>query len=88
MTLREEFIDLIQHIGWYADEKFDWVDDDEDLKRLSAADLRRYNLNKDLLQETLRMLAESFGEKGYTQEAVNRLKEIVQIQLTHPDLQD
>jgi hypothetical protein len=88
MTLEEEFIDLIRHVGWYADEKFDWVDSDEDLKSLTEADLRRYNLNRDLLQESIRLFAASLGPKGVTEEAVNRLKEIVNTQLTHPDFKE
>lgn len=89
MTLQEEFVDLIQHVGWYADEKFDWVnEEDGDLNTLNEKDRRRYQHNKDLLQEAMRILAESFGPKGVTQEAVNRLKEITNEQLTHPDFSD
>jgi hypothetical protein len=88
MTLRKEFLDLIQHVGWYADEKYDWVQDDEDLKLLDEAGLRRFNHNKDLLLETMHILAESFSPKGVTPEMVVRLKEIVNEQLTHPDFKD
>lgn len=88
MTLHEEFIELMRLVGWYADEKFDWVMDDEDLQRLDETDLRRFNHTKELLQEAMRILAGSFEPKGVTQEAVDRLKEIVNEQLTHPDFKD
>jgi hypothetical protein len=83
-NLKNKFFELISNISLYADDKFDWVQD-EDIETLNEADRRRYDHNVRILQETMTILANSCSPTGITSEAVQRLKELVNEQLTHPD---